>query len=347
MERELKIILDMVKQKTNIDIDVFSKSNDFIASTREAAIKLSPPPIEEIYEVISDENKGKTFFSFNFQNEKLTGVIDGSGDVEKNYAYLFMAMFEGAEKEDNASFGDQLKSILLGDYSRQQIQKFMNRYSVPDARCFALAVACADGNAESVKDILSDYLSKEYDSVTVTDESTVSFIKFVSEGEEVDPVGFANSIFNALKTEAKDEINVGVSGIVSGFTEVNNAYLQATNALRMSKVLSANAGVQSYKDYMLVKMLEDLPKFKLNEYLNQLISKDAEEIFRDKDMLLTAESFFKNNLNVSETARNLFMHRNTLIYRIDKILKETDLDIKKFSDALTFNLIVFLMKIVE
>ena len=101
------------------------------------------------------------------------------------------------------------------------------------------------------------------------------------------------------------------------------------------------------KRYVLFKILEDVPKYKLNDYVNLLVDKDAREIFEDKEMTETAEEFLSNNLNTSETSRKLFLHRNTLTYRLDKIEKATGLNIRKFSDAVTFRLLTILFKLVK
>ncbi|MBO7149420.1 MAG: helix-turn-helix domain-containing protein [Clostridia bacterium] len=98
---------------------------------------------------------------------------------------------------------------------------------------------------------------------------------------------------------------------------------------------------------MLAKMLEDMPKYKLNEYLETLMDSTAKEIFDDQEMIITAEEFLENSLNVSETSRKLYLHRNTLIYRLDKIEKATGLNIRKFSDAITFRLITILSRLVK
>ena len=99
--------------------------------------------------------------------------------------------------------------------------------------------------------------------------------------------------------------------------------------------------------YVLVKMLEEIPKFKLMEYLDILAPKEAKQVFSDEDMLSTAEEFLDSSLNVSETSRKLFMHRNTLMYRLDKIEKLTGLNIKNFPDAVTFRLITILIKLMN
>jgi carbohydrate diacid regulator len=94
-------------------------------------------------------------------------------------------------------------------------------------------------------------------------------------------------------------------------------------------------------------MLEDMPKYKLAEYLETLMDVNAKEIFDDQEMTNTAEEFLENSLNVSETSRNLYLHRNTLAYRLDKIEKQTGLNIRKFSDAVIFRLITILSKLVR
>ena len=98
---------------------------------------------------------------------------------------------------------------------------------------------------------------------------------------------------------------------------------------------------------MFIKLLEELPKYKLEEFLSVLSEPDTKTVFSDSEMLETASEFLKANLNVSEASRNLFMHRNTLMYRLDKIEKATGLDIRKFQDAMTFRLMMILDKLIE
>ena len=92
-------------------------------------------------------------------------------------------------------------------------------------------------------------------------------------------------------------------------------------------------------------MLESVPENKLAEYLAELTDEASEEIFEDEEMLTTAEEFLESSLNVSETSRNLYMHRNTLLYRLDKIEKATGLNIRLFSDAVSFRVLTILHKL--
>ena len=96
----------------------------------------------------------------------------------------------------------------------------------------------------------------------------------------------------------------------------------------------------------MIRMLEDFPESKLISYLSELTDENSKEIFEDEEMLNTAETFLQNSLNVSETSRNLYMHRNTLLYRLDKIEKATGFNLRSFSDAVSFRVLTLLHKLI-
>ena len=95
-----------------------------------------------------------------------------------------------------------------------------------------------------------------------------------------------------------------------------------------------------------MRMLEELPAARRAEFLAVLLDGEARELLKDEELAGTAEEFLGNDLNVSETARNLYMHRNTLMYRLDKLERLTGLNLRKFSDAVTFRVITILNRLV-
>ena len=137
-----------------------------------------------------------------------------------------------------------------------------------------------------------------------------------------------------------------MGGTFRHFEDISVSYQQASAALRMSITFNSKGNVHSYREFMLIRMLEDVSEAKLSEYLSVLLEGDARELLKDEDMVNTAEEFLENSLNVSETSRNLYMHRNTLMYRLDKIERVTGLNLRKFSDAVTFRIITILNKLV-
>ena len=103
--------------------------------------------------------------------------------------------------------------------------------------------------------------------------------------------------------------------------------------------------VVAYKDFALARLLEDMNVSKTEELILALTGEGGKELIEDSELVLTGEAFLNCNLNVSETARELYLHRNTLNYRLDKIEKLTGLDIRKFGDALNFKVVVMLAKL--
>ena len=172
----------------------------------------------------------------------------------------------------------------------------------------------------------------------------VKFLDETASSVYQSPTEYAESLLKSVENELGYPIDVAVGAEVSSFLEVSTSYKQALSAMRMQENLEIKGEVYSFKGMFLSKILEEMPKHKIEEYIRTLVDDNAKTIFTDSEMILTAEEFLKNDLNFSETSRKLYLHRNTLVYRLDKIQKATGLDIRKFSDAVTFRLITLLYK---
>ena len=180
-------------------------------------------------------------------------------------------------------------------------------------------------------------------------EGQIVFIKFIEDemSEYQSSTDYAEFIRQSIYEEMGVSVKIAVGGVVKTIAELSLSYLQAESTFRMCGVLGSKGDIHSFKEFVLIKMLEDLPKYKLSENLQTLMDAGAKEIFSDEEMIATAEEFLENSLNTSETSRKLYLHRNTLIYRLDKIEKATGLNIRKFSDAITFRLITILLRLAK
>jgi carbohydrate diacid regulator len=187
------------------------------------------------------------------------------------------------------------------------------------------------------------------DFVVKIDDSQCAFIKYNDETrwEYQSYTEYAEFLTQSVYEETGLNVKISIGGTVKSVYDLSSSYIQALTAYRMAQAIKSKGEVHSYKEYILIKMLEDLPKYKLNEYLEILMDASAREVFTDEEMINTAEEFLENSLNISETARNLYLHRNTLMYRLDKIEKLTGLNVRKFSDAVTFRLITILARLIK
>lgn len=291
---------------------------------------------------------GKTRFRFAFGPKAYIGEIAGDTQVEKNYALMLAALIENsAVQEANLSKGEFLRNILLGDCGAGKIQKYTIKYAVPDAPCFVLAVR-TDKLLDEVMAMLMQSATNAADTVTAMDPHSCAFLKFVDESMDYQSAyDYAVFLGQTLYEELGVQINIGVGTTVKNIYESMLSYQQAATTVRMSALFDNKGTVHTYREYVFIRMLEDLPEQRLGEYMSELIGDEAKDIFEDEDMMNTAEEFLQNSLNVSETSRNLYMHRNTLMYRLDKIERFTGLNIRKFSDAVSFRVLTILYKLIN
>jgi len=350
MDSELNILLNSIKDKTGIDITVYAESMKYVVSTDPNAQAVLPS-VRDFESVYADASCGRTFFRLKYKNARLVGMIAGVGETEKNYAYLIMNLIESSSnRELQLSQSEYLKMILLGECNRPQVQKYMRKFSVPQMECYVLVVSNKENRNDEIINILNNFSTNSSDIAVAMEEGVAVFVKFIdeaSDNEYQSSAEYAGFLQQSVFEETGARVGIAVGGKVSSVADANTSYQQAMTTLRVSTAMNSKGEVHTFKEFLLVKMLEDIPKFKLNEYLEILLDSDAKSVFSDPEMINTAEEFLENSLNVSETSRKLYLHRNTLMYRLDKIERSTGLNIRRFSDAMTFRLITYLYKLLK
>lgn len=349
MEKELTLILRTLKQKTGISVDVYTTGYEYLFSAGE---KTPFVFMGDYTDGLQDKRQNATVFRFRFKRENYIGVIGGSTEVERNYALFICNYLENSGiQDDNLPRTDFLRAIVFGECSSMQIVKFMRKFSVPAVPCYILSITVeSGGDIDETIDFLDNYSINGLDTAISINENMCVFVKFITsenESEYQSPVDFAEIFARSLFEETGVKVKVGVGGTVRSLSEAVQSYNQAESALKLGMSFGLKSSVHSYKEFILYKMLEELPPLKLAAFYNTLSDGEAKSIFTDPEMISTAEEFLENNLNVSETARKLYMHRNTLTYRLDKIERATGLNIRNFSDAVTFRLSNLLYKILN
>ena len=305
------------------------------------------PVCDRQFEGVTDDGEF-TYFRFLYKNVGYVGVVRGATETERNYAFLLPSYIEGfTEKETELSKTEYLKRILHGECSSMGLYKYAMKYSVRGAACFVIALRVPKLMQETLA-VLEQYGGNSLDTVVQMTEQSCVLVKFVEEDNEYSSsVDYAEFLVQSLKEELGLTVHAGVGPTVRELKDVAVSYASAENALRYADVFEASGNVHSYRDFILIKMLEDIPESKLAEYLAELSDAHSKEIFEDEEMLDTAEAILDSSLNVSETSRNLYMHRNTLLYRLDKIEKATGLNVRDFSDAVSFRVLTILHKLLK
>lgn len=228
-----------------------------------------------------------------------------------------------------------LDNLLLVDiYNRAK--KLHIEASVPRAVYLVETKTEKDG---LITEILKGIFSAQAgDYITAVDESNVILIKALegdSSPEAMEDV--AQTIVSMMNAEAMTNVRVAYGTVVQELKDVSKSYKEAKMALDVGKIFYAEKNVAAYSALGIGRLIYQLPINLCRIFIEEIFG-DNVPMDLDEETLNTLNKFFENNLNVSETSRQLFVHRNTLVYRIEKIQKSTGLDLRSFDDALTFKI---------
>ena len=190
-----------------------------------------------------------------------------------------------------------------------------------------------------VTELLKGMFSSQVgDYITAVDESSVILVKAVeADTTHEDLEAIAQTIVAMMNTEALLNVRVAFGTVVQELKDVSKSYKEAKMALDVGKIFYAEKNVTAYSTLGIGRLIYQLPINLCKIFIEEIFG-DNVPMDLDEETLTTINKFFENNLNVSETSRQLFVHRNTLVYRIEKIQKSTGLDLRNFDDALTFKI---------
>ena len=294
--------------------------------------------------------EGKTFKPLSGWGAQFDYAVFVRG--EDDHARLICAMaavaLNGAktyyeEKHDKATFVKNIISdnILLGDiYVRAKELHFVSE--VPRAVFLIRQVGSTDVGAIDV--VQSLFPEKQVDFVLSISETDVALIKQLSDStESKDLYKVAKQIEDVLAEELNVKAVIGIGTIVSHIRDLARAYKEAQVAIDVGKVFDTEKSIINYENLGIGRLIYQLPTTLCEMFLQEVFKKNPIDAL-DQETLFTINKFFENNLNVSETARKLFVHRNTLVYRLEKIKKLTGLDLREFDDAITFKVALMVKK---
>lgn len=194
---------------------------------------------------------------------------------------------------------------------------------------------------DNVRNLLG---SKSKDFVTAVDEKNIIVVKELetSDGHrELESV--AEELYGLLKEDGEDGVLIAYGTIVNDIKEVSKSYKEAKLALDVGKIFFGEKHIIAYSALGIGRLIYQLPIPLCKMFIREIFEGKSPDDF-DEETLTTINKFFENNLNVSETSRQLYIHRNTLVYRLDKLQKSTGLDLRVFEDAITFKIALMVVK---
>ena len=340
-------ILKGIHGKTGLDIDVYDIFGKLIVTTAEEGKNFNFRHVKEFPEGInSDPEHDLTYFLINVGKENLIGMISGSSDVSRNYAYMVCAMLEmnASTPDARLSKNDAFKALLYGELSPEEAVKFQKDYALPDEASFVILLEADPKVIGEIFNFFGSFSDDSRDTPVLVEDNQIAYVKFLTADEGyLSALEFADMLVKSIEMELNiSRVNVGTGPVAATFADIPAVFAECRTALKIGMQINKKSRVHSYKEYILMKMIDDIDPDTLRGYLKVLVDAGSKEILTDDDMMSTAEEFLNNDLNISETARLLYMHRNTLMYRLDKIERSMGLNIRKFEDAVTFRIVMLL-----
>jgi carbohydrate diacid regulator len=346
----LQTTIDGLKGISRVDLCVLDTEGIMLATTfqeaenfRDSVLSFVDSPADS--QVVS----GCQFFKV-FDEQQLEYVLLANGNSDDVHMVGRMAAFQVQnlliaykERFDKDNF---IKNLLLDNLLLVDIYNRAKKLHIDtEARRIVFTLEI-DGEKEnsSLERVRTLFGSHSNDFITAIDEKSVIVVKELAPQEgypEMDKI--AETILDCLSEDKKKSALIAYGTIVNEIKEVSRSYKEARMALNVGKIFFEERKVIAYSSLGIGRLIYQLPIPLCKMFIREIFQNKSPDDF-DEETLTTINKFFENSLNVSETSRQLYIHRNTLVYRLDKLQKSTGLDLRVFEDAITFKIALMVVK---
>ena len=349
----LQNTIEGLKTITRVDFCVMDTDGKEVASTTEnmsaggaQAAEFARSPAD------SQEIKGYQYFKI-FEEQQVEYVLIAGGAGEDSYMMGKIAAFQiqnlliaYKERFDRDYFIKNLilvNLLLIDIYSRSK-----KLHIQTDANRVAMIVESDNARDSNILEMMRTFLAGNgKDFVTAVDESNVIIVKDLSDGDSPREIErTAQAVGGYLRREGMSGVRVAYGTVVKEIKEVSRSYKEAKMALDVGKIFFDERDIIAYSELGIGRLIYQLPIPLCKMFIREIFGGKSPDDF-DEETLGTINKFFENSLNVSETSRQLFIHRNTLVYRLDKLQKSTGLDLRIFEDAITFRIALMVVKYMD
>ncbi len=336
--------IDELHALTKVDFAVFEINGETVAAT-DAEITIQSGILEAFVHSPADSQIiGESHLLKIVDENETAYVLVAKGNGTDTYVMGKIAVSQiqnliiaYKERFDKNNFFQNLllDNLLLVDIFNRA-KKLHVAVEVP--RTVFLIEIQSDKNSEASEMLRGLYSVQSGDYITCVDSDSIVLIKALQSDHQAEEMeGIASTIVDMMNTEALANVRVSYGTPVGNLKDVSKSYKEAKMALDVGKIFYVEKKVVSYATLGIGRLIYQLPVNLCRIFVKEIFG-DEIPLELDEETLTTIHKFFENNLNVSETSRQLFVHRNTLVYRIEKLQKATGLDIRVFDDAMTLEI---------
>ena len=346
----LQTTVDGMKAITRVDLCVMDTEGKTIASTITNPEKYETA-VFAFVESPADSQviQGYQFFKV-YDEHQLEYILLAKGDSDDVYMVGKMATFQiqnlliaYKERFDKDNF---IKSLLLDNLLLVDIYNRAKKLHIETdmRRVVYLIETKNEKDNTALETVRSLFSGKGRDFITAVDEKNIIIVKELKKTDTYDDLMYtAKMLLDMLNTEAMSRVRVSFGTVVNEIKDISRSYKEAKMALDVGRIFYEDRKVIAYSNLGIGRLIYQLPMSLCKMFIKEIFDGRTPDDF-DEETLITINKFFENSLNVSETSRQLYIHRNTLVYRLDKLQKSTNLDLRVFDDAITFKIALMVVK---
>jgi len=290
-----------------------------------------------------------TYFLLENENYRpLRFSLEGSGVEVDRYGYLITTYFEEILRTTMKKPGREevFRRIILDRIDPLELQETIRDYRITAeaSRCVVI-IQTFDGDATSVYDGMMKIFPRQNGDVVVSlNRYVVAVVKQVEDEADMDSVmQLVQAMDDTINNELGIDACLGIGSVKRGLINIRDSFREAQEAINLGLTQQNQGRIFFFQRLLLERFLQQVPRDLRRQFYDLAFSDSLKKVLNE-EMLITISKFFDNNLNLSEAARKLYIHRNTLIYRLDKIQKVTGLDLRRFEDAILLKIIIMLGK---
>nr|WP_295256165.1 helix-turn-helix domain-containing protein [uncultured Blautia sp.] len=343
VQRTLQKYMDDWKRISHFDFCLLQEDNSILVTTCDRRLP-AESKLEEFRNstALCLSNSTCCLYKITEKNEQLLLIVWGTGDSVSTIGELAVCQIESilesyAEKNDKNAF---MQKLLLGNYTDVEAFNRARKLHISSSarRAVFLVETRQSKDEHALATIKNIFSARTHDFITLIDDRGIIVVRELTSTETYEDLeDIAHMLVDMLGTEAMTQAWIAYSNTADDLKDLSNAYKEARTALEIGKIFYAERNVFGYRTLGIGRLIYQLPVSICEMFIQEIFGDESLDSI-DGETLAIIRTFFENNLNLSETSRQLYVHRNTLVYRFEKIQKRFGLDLRTFEDAMTFKL---------
>lgn len=344
----IQAALEEIKDISRIEMAVYSEEGKLLAATFEQKENFETIVVDFVASMAESQSFADSHLFKVIVEDEIAYVLLAKSPTEEAYMVGKLAVCQVRhlveayrEQFDRNNF---MQNILLGNMLVVDMYNKARKFHIEQTERVVFVIEVEGKKDTSIMEMVKGMFGGSHrDFITEVDEQSIILIKDARDLKDDEALErIAKMMVDNLHSEAMVRVRVGYGNRVINLQDITKSYQEAKMAIEVGKIFYAEEETFSYSRLGIGRLIYQIPMSLCEMFIREIFGDEIPDVFSEENMV-TIQKFFENNLNISETARQLFVHRNTLVYRLERLEKTIGLDIRKFEDAMTFKIAMMVL----